>query len=73
MLTTQLCVTFKTNSDVDAGPSWSRVEHSVADIDRWMTNYELKLNEDKTELLVMSFKYRSFPMVTSIQVGVETI
>ena len=45
---TQLYDTFKTNCDVDAGLSRSRVEHCVADIDRWMTNNKLKLNENIT-------------------------
>ena len=70
---TQLYVTFKTNCDVDAGLSRSRVEHCVADIDRWMTNNELELNGNKIEPLVISAKYRSRPMVTSIQLRVETI
>ena len=56
-----------------SGLSRSRVEHCVADIDRWRTNNNLKLNDSKTELLVVSSKYRSWPMVTSIKVGVETI
>ena len=64
---TPLYVTFDTICNVDAGLSRSRVQHCVADIDRWMTNDKLKLNEDKTELLVISSKYRSRPMVTSIQ------
>ena len=67
---TQLNVT---NCDVDAALSRSRVEHCVADIDRWMNNNKLKPNENKTELLVISSKYRSRPMVTYIQEGVETI
>ena len=66
-------VTFKTNCDVNARLSRSRAEHCVAEIDRWMTNNKLKLNEDKTELLVISHKYRSRPLVTSTQVGVEII
>ena len=45
---TQLYVTFKTDYDVDAGLSRSRVKHCVVDIDRWMTNNKLKLNENKT-------------------------
>ena len=61
----QLYVTFKTNCDVDAGLSRSRVEHCVADIDRWMTDNKLKLNEFKSEPLVISSKYRSRPMITS--------
>ena len=38
-----------------------------------MTNNKLKLNENKRKLLVISYKYRSGPMVTSIQVGFETV
>ena len=38
-----------------------------------MTYNKLKLNEDKRELLVMSSKFRSRSMVTSIQLGTETI
>ena len=57
MLTTQLYVSFKTKSDVDAGLFRSRVECCVVDIDKWMTNNKLKLREDKTELVISS-KYR---------------
>ena len=67
---TQLNVT---NCDADTGLFRSRVEHCVADIDRWMTNNKLKLNENKTERLVISSKYRSRLMVNYIQEGVETI
>ena len=70
---TQLYVTFKTDYDVDAGLPRSRVEHCVVDIDRWMTNNKLKLNENKTEPLVISSKYRSRTMVTSIQLRVEVL
>ena len=63
---------FKTNCDVDAGLSRSRVEHCVADIRRWMTNNKLNINENNTELYTPC-KYRSRPMVTYIQEGVETI
>ena len=51
----------------------ARVERCVVDIERWMTNKKLKLNENKRKLLVISSKYRSGPMVTSIQVGFETV
>ena len=63
---------FKTNCDVDAGLSRSRVERCVADTRRWMTNNKLKINENNTELYTPC-KYRSRPMVTSIHVGVENI
>ena len=51
----------------------ARVERCVVDIERWMTSNKLKLNENKRKLLVISSKYRSGPMVTSIQVGFETV
>ena len=47
--------------------------NTVTDIDRWMTNNKPKLNKVKTELLFISSKYRSRPMVTSIKAEVETI
>ena len=45
----------------------ARVERCVVDSERWMTNNKLKLNESKRKLLVISSKYRSGPMVTSIK------
>ena len=44
---TQFHDTFKTNCDVDAGLSRSRVEHCVADIHTWMTNNKLKTRVSK--------------------------
>ncbi|XP_066016040.1 uncharacterized protein [Pocillopora verrucosa] len=45
------------------------VESCVRDIDRWMSCNKLKLNRDKTELLVISSKYRPRPSLDSILVG----
>ena len=41
----------------------------VRDIDRWMSYKKLKLNRDKTELLVISSKYRPLPSLGSILIG----
>ena len=49
---TQLYITFKTDSADDACLAKSRVEHCVEETDRWMSANKLKLNDDKTELIV---------------------
>ena len=70
---TQLYVTFKTDSQEDMSLAKSRVECCVKEIHSWMINNKLKLNDDKTELLVISSKYRSRPDLNFIQVGDESI
>ena len=39
----------------------------------WMIKNKLKLNDDKTELVVISSKHQPRPAIASIQVGEETI
>ena len=70
---TQIYVTFETDSQEDASLTKARVECCVQEIIRWMIANMLKLNHDKTELAVISSKYKARPSVTSIQVGEETI
>ena len=48
-----------------------RVECCVNDIDCWMVNNGLKLNQDKTVLVLRSSKFRSRPSLEFIQVGDE--
>ena len=50
---TQLYITFKTDSADHACLAKSRVEHCEEEIDRWMILNKLKLNDDKTELIVL--------------------
>ena len=50
-----------------------RVECCVNDIDCWMVNNGLKLNQDKTEFVLISSKFRSRPSLEFIQVGDEKI
>ena len=49
------------------------VELCVKDIGGWMLCNKLKLNQDKTELLVVSSKYRPRPPLDYIRIGEEVI
>ena len=68
---TQLYITFKIDSADDACLAKSRVEHCVEEIDRWMILNKLKLNDDKTQLIVFSSKYRPRPHLSKVQIGSE--
>ncbi|KAL9977313.1 hypothetical protein ACROYT_G014703 [Oculina patagonica] len=70
---TQLYISFKTDCCVDLEEAKSRVERCVEEIDRWMCNNLLKLNQDKTELVVISSKFRHCPDLKHIRVGDEYI
>ena len=51
----QVYVAFKTN---DATSIKNRIESCVGDICRWMNRNDLKLNEHKTEVVLLSSKFR---------------
>ena len=51
----------------------SNIERCVLEIDHWMLVNRLKLNKDKTELLVISAKHLPVPIVQEISVVSETI
>lgn len=70
---TQLYINFKTDSADDACLAKSRVEHCVEEIDRWMISNKLKLNNDKTKLIVFSSKFRPRPYLSNVQIGSECI
>ena len=64
---TRLYITFKTDSADDACLAKSlRVENCVEEIDRWMILNKLKLNDDKTQLIVDSSKYRPRPYLSNV-------
>ena len=65
---TQLYLSFNSLSGDDQAYSVAQVESCVRDIDRWMSCNKLKFNGDKTELLVISSKYRPRPSLDSILV-----
>ena len=70
---TQLYISFKTDCSCDLSLAKRRAECCVNDIDCWMVNNGLKLNQDKTELVLISSKFRSRPSLEFIQVGDEKI
>lgn len=45
----------------------------LVDITNWMTTNKLKLNTDKTELLILHSKFRLTPRLPSIKIGTDTI
>ena len=70
---TQLYITFRTDSADDTCLVELRVEHWVEEIDRWMISNKLKLNDDKTKLIVFSSKFRPTPCLSDAQIGCEYI
>ena len=69
----QLHISFKLDSHQDFQSAKVKVQLCVRDIECWMVHDGLKLNQDKTELLVISSKCRFMPNSDFVQVGVERI
>ena len=67
---TQLYFAFK-SADVDA--TKSRVKNCISAICRWMDLNELKLNHDKTGVMLIHSKYRPSPSFQSLCVGDESV
>ena len=70
---TQLHVTFNCDFLEDAYLGRTRVKCCVEDINSWTIKNKLKLNDDKTELVVIRSKHQPRPAISSVQVGEETI
>ena len=70
---TQLYVSFKLGSDDPLSSAKFSVEICVQEINSWMTLTGLKLNEEKTELLLLSSCYQPSPLLKFVHVGSETI
>ena len=69
----QLYVSFKTDSNQELLTAKSKVELCVRDIDTWMVHNGLKLNQDKSELLVFSSKFCVRPALDCVEVVDEQI
>ena len=67
---TQLYCSFKLH---DQAPSVQAIESCLNDIDAWMLANMLKLNRDKTELLVIGSKHKVNPPIKDIHVAGEYI
>lgn len=66
---TQLYITFDTSSLQEMEQAKRKVEACVYDIDNWMTTNKLKLNTDKTEVLLLSAAHRPRPSFDSLRCG----
>ena len=70
---TQLYTTFSCDDSVDLTTTISRIESCLVDINNWMTTNKLKLNTDKTELLILYSRFRLPPRLPSIKIGTDII
>ena len=70
---TQLYITFKSSSPEDMCAAKTRMEACVRDIDAWMAWNQLKLNGDKTELLLLNARHRPLPPLESLVVCDDVI
>ena len=63
---TQLYTTFSCDDNDDLTTTISRNESCLVDITNWMTTNKLKLNTDKTKLLILYSRFRLPPQLLSI-------
>ena len=70
---TQLYISFNNDCCADLDEAKLRVERCIEEIDLWMCKNLLKLNQDKTELVVISSKFRNRPNLEYVRVGDEFI
>ena len=70
---TQLYTTFTYNNEFECNNTMTRLHDCLADIDTWMTFNRLKLNKEKTELLVLHSRHRPPPTFASLKIGSEVI
>ena len=67
---TQLYISFKPRNDVVQTEALKRLENCLVDIEAWMHQNMLKLNTDKTEVMLFASKHNSRHMNSiSVQVG----
>ena len=70
---TQLHLSMKTTKVEDVVSARTRVEVCLRELNQWMLLNNLRLNNDKTELLVLHAKHRPKPPLDSITVGDATV
>ena len=67
-------LSFNLHDSCDEIAARSRIELCINDIKMWMTVNKLKLNDDKSELLIMSSKYHQSKLTTkSLQIASSNI
>ena len=67
---TQIYISFK-SSETDLARA--RIEACIQDINQWMSQNLLKMNKDKTGLLIINARHRPTPPISSISICDETI
>ena len=71
---TLICMSFQSSSYiVTLDEVRSKIEACVSDINEWMTDNKLKLNNDKTELLILHAHHRPSPSLYSVYADTELI
>lgn len=65
--------TFSCQDSEELAAVKSRMEMRMADVNNWMTIDKVKLNTDKTELLVLHPRFRPCNPLTSLTIGKDTI
>ena len=70
---TQLYVAFKIDCLDKMVECKTTIEQCVRDLDNWMVINKLKLNQDKTEVVLISSRYRPRPPLDSLQIGNVTV
>jgi hypothetical protein len=66
---TQVYLRFKSSVLTDMEAARDKVESCLNDVYKWMLQYNLKLNNDKTEVLILHSKHRPMPPLNSIKVA----
>ena len=69
----QVYITFKADDLEDLEVARGILEQCIVDVNNWMLQNSLKLNQDKSELIIMHAKHRLKPSLESIEVGESTI
>ena len=70
---TQLYLSFDSLSGEGQASAVHSIEACASEIDEWMRLNKLKLNSDKSELLVINFKYRPRPSLDSISISEQVV
>lgn len=72
-LTIASCISHLSPPLLKQACSIAKIEACVSEIDPWMVSNKLKLNNEKTELLVLSARHRPPPSIEYIDVSGEWI
>ena len=70
---TQLYVTFTSSSGEDANSAIFSIERCVPEIETGMTFNKLKMNNEKTKVIVISSAYRPCPFIDGLRVSGQMV